>query len=85
MAWELKIDKAVFKELKKFPANNAKRLIEVIENLPFNPFFGDLQKMHGKENVWRRRIGSYRLFFELYTEQKIIFVYWVERRTSKTY
>jgi mRNA-degrading endonuclease RelE of RelBE toxin-antitoxin system len=41
--------------------------------------------MKGEENVWRRRAGAYRIFYELIPKTKIIYVFRVERRTSKTY
>ena len=28
-----------------------------------NPFFGDIIKLEGETDRWRRRVGSYRLFF----------------------
>ncbi|MBI2024454.1 type II toxin-antitoxin system RelE/ParE family toxin [Candidatus Giovannonibacteria bacterium] len=53
--------------------------------MPMDPFFGDIQKMKGEKNTWRRRIGSYRLFYKIYSDKKIILVFRLERRTSKTY
>jgi len=41
--------------------------------------------MKGEENVWRRRVGAYRIFYELISKEKTINVFRVERRTSKTY
>lgn len=84
-SWVLQIDNAVLKELKKFPQKDSQRLISVLENLTQNPYEGDIQKMKGEENVWRRRIGSYRVFYELLPEESIIHIYHTERRTSQTY
>ncbi len=84
-SWSLEIDLQVYKNLKKFPRRDVDRIIDAIENLPLNPFFGDIQKMAGEKNVWRRRVGEYRVFFEIVSEDKVLNVFWVERRTSKTY
>ncbi len=83
--WVLQIDPSVSKSLKKFPTFDNRRILTVIESLTDNPFTGDIQKMKGEQNVWRRRIGSYRLFYELLQNQSIIHIYHVERRTSQTY
>lgn len=83
--WVLQIDPSVAKKLRKIPPKDAQRIATTIENLPVNPYFGDIQKMKGETNVWRRRIGSYRLFYEILTEDKIIHVFHVERRTTQTY
>ena len=83
--WVLKIDPGVFKTLKKLPRKDSERLIFIIEALASNPFSGDIQKLEGEENVWRRRIGAYRIFYEIYSFEKIILVFRLERRTTKTY
>ena len=56
-----------------------------IRLLPYDPYFGDIKKMKGEENTWRRRTGAYRIFYKLRIAEKIILVFRVERRTSKTY
>lgn len=83
--WVLQIDPSVLKSLKKFPQKEARRIVEAIESLPNNPYEGDIQKMKDEENAWRRRIGSYRVFYELLPDENIIHVYHVERRTTQTY
>lgn len=83
--WVLQVDDAVYKFLSKIPRKNATRILSVIEDLPSNPFSGDIQKMKGEENVWRRRVGAYRIRYELIPKEKIIYVFLTERRTSSTY
>ena len=83
--WVLQIDPQVLKILKRFPQKDSNRIVSAVESLSNNPYEGDIQKMKGEKNVWRRRIGSYRIFFELLSEQNIIHVYSVERRTTQTY
>jgi mRNA-degrading endonuclease RelE of RelBE toxin-antitoxin system len=48
-------------------------------------FQGISKKMKGEKDVWRRRVGVFRIFYELIPEEKIVHVFKVERRTSKTY
>ena len=83
--WVLKIDPDVYKDLAKFPKDYAKKILEIVENLPSDPYFGDIEKIKNEKYLWRRRIGSYRIFYELYPEKNLIHVLWAERRTSKTY
>lgn len=83
--WELHIDPDVVKVLQKFPRYDTVRILDVIRLLPVDPYFGDIQKMKGYNDVWRRRIGSYRIFFRVKIEARIILVFNVERRTSSTY
>lgn len=71
--------------MNKFPQKDRIRLVKVIEELPSNPYGGDIEEMEDEENTWRRRVGAYRIFYEIRPREKIIYVFRVERRTSKTY
>ena len=83
--WKLRIREEVCKDLRKFPHEDQKRILKVIEQLPLNPYSGDIEKMKGKENVWRRRVGAYRIFYEIISKEKVIYIFRIKRRTSKTY
>ncbi|MEK7099102.1 MAG: type II toxin-antitoxin system RelE/ParE family toxin [Patescibacteria group bacterium] len=83
--WDLQIDSVVFKTLRTLPRRDAEALLVVIRLLPADPYFGDIQKMKGEENTWRRRTGAYRVFYKIKVEEKILLVFRLERRTSKTY
>jgi len=83
--WVLRIDPDVLRAVRRLPKQDARRIAGAIQILPTNPFLGDIQKMKGQENVWRRRIGAYRLFYKLLDSEKIILVFRLERRTSTTY
>ena len=83
--WQLRIKSKVYKELNKFSRKDGKRIIFAIKQLPLNLYAGDTEKMEGENHVWRRRIGSYRIFYEIKSNEKIIYVYHIERRTSNTY
>ena len=83
--WSLHIDPSVFKTLKKIPKRDTAAIVEVTRLLPSDPYFGDIQKLKDVEDVWRRRVGAYRIFYALKQESNIILVSRIERRTSKTY
>lgn len=83
--WGLRIENAVYKELARFPREDRERIVKTIKLLPLDPYVGDIQKIKGEENIWRRRIGNYRIFYEVMGLERIIQVFRVERRTSKTY
>ncbi|MEK7541970.1 MAG: type II toxin-antitoxin system RelE/ParE family toxin [Patescibacteria group bacterium] len=83
--WDLQIDLGVFKALRKISRRDAEALLAVIRLLPVNPYFGDIKKMKGEEHAWRRRIGAYRIFYRIKTAKKVLLVFRLERRTSKTY
>lgn len=83
--WVLQIDPVVYKFLDTIPRKDSARIFSVINVLPTDPFHGDIQKMSGEENVWRKRVGAYRIKYELLSREKIIHVFRAERRTSSIY
>ena len=83
--WDLQIEPVIYKALKRVPRHDAEDILLVIKLLPSDPYFGDIEKMRGEENSWRRRVGNYRIFYKIKNAEKIILVFRLERRTSKTY
>lgn len=75
----------MYKVLARFPKHDHERILATIGKMLSDPYTGDIEKMEGRENAWRHRIGAYRIFYELCISEKIIHVFRVERRTSKTY
>lgn len=85
MDWNVKIAKRVLKEIEKFPNKDAKRLLFILEEISRNPYQGDIEKIKGEENVWRRRAGSYRILYETFPSRKFIWIFDIKRRTTTTY
>lgn len=85
MSWRLAVDPSAHRQLRRFPKKDAGRIRLALNALESNPFSGDMQKMKGEDSVWRRRVGSYRIKYELYVASRIIYVYEIKRRGSNTY
>lgn len=85
MRWKVKIAKRVLRQIKRVPKKDAKRFLFVLEELANNPYQGDIKKIKGEENTWRRRIGNYRILYEVFPKRKFVSVYNVQRRTTTTY
>jgi mRNA-degrading endonuclease RelE of RelBE toxin-antitoxin system len=57
-----------------------------LDAMRIDPFSGDIVRLHADERAaWRRRVGSYRIFFDVYPDQLIVDVVDIDRRTSTTY
>jgi mRNA-degrading endonuclease RelE of RelBE toxin-antitoxin system len=50
-----------------------------------DPFQGDIKRLKGQPTAWRRRVGNYRIIYDLYFEKRLIVVSSILRRTSTTY
>lgn len=85
MNWIIKIANTARKNFKRFPIKDKQRIESVLHELIFNPYSGDIEKMEDKDNSWRRRVGSYRIFYDIDKENEIINITHIKRRTSSTY
>ena len=85
MSWHIYVRGKTEKHLKKLPVEHFYRIERAIDEMRINPYAGDIQKMGGSENVWRRRIGPYRVKLEIREKDKLVYIFEIERRTSSTY
>lgn len=85
MNWQIVVDSYARKYLEKIPKSDANRIAAVLREFAVNPYAGDIEKLEGEEDSWRRRVGSYRLFYEVYTSKKVVYVSEIRRRASNTY
>lgn len=81
--WDIYLTSPAKKHLSKIPKEMASRLATVLEEMRNNPLNGDLTKI--ATDIWRRRIGNYRVVFQILPKEKIIFILGILRRTSATY
>ena len=85
MSWIVVVDDAAKRALKRIPRRDALRIASALEKFGENPFAGDIEKMKGEEFVWRRRVGSFRVLYEIHVAKKMVLIFQIERRTSNTY
>jgi mRNA-degrading endonuclease RelE of RelBE toxin-antitoxin system len=85
MTWILQVTKPAQKELQKLPAGDQARVKAALLAMRDDPFGGDVKRLKSQPAAWRRRVGAYRVFFDLYADQSLIVVVAIVRRTSTTY
>jgi mRNA-degrading endonuclease RelE of RelBE toxin-antitoxin system len=84
MEWTVVLAGPAKKSLKRIPAADNKRILEVLAEMQENPFQGDIRKLQGLPG-FRRRVGNWRILFEVLPEDRKIVIAAIERRTSTTY
>ncbi|MGD0522019.1 MAG: type II toxin-antitoxin system RelE/ParE family toxin [Terracidiphilus sp.] len=85
MTWNLIITGPAQKDFKKLPQRDQGRVKAVLIAMQDDPFQGDLKRLKGKSTAWRRRVGNYRIIYDLYFEERLIVISAIMRRTSTTY
>jgi len=82
MLWDYRLARQAFKNLKKFPKKEQERIFAILEGMKADPFLGDIKLMQGEDNLYRRRIGNYRIYFHPFRSNHILDILFIERKQS---
>ena len=77
MTYKIVIEKPAMKFLQKQPQEQRERLLRAIQALPKD---GDIKAMSGHENLYRLRVGSYRVIYTIENDVLIVRVLTVGNR-----
>lgn len=78
--FQVKIVGAAGRQLRKLSKENQRRVLDGIEKLSQNPRPRGYKPLQGEENLFRLRIGDYRVIYEIHTDILIVFVLRVAHR-----
>ena len=84
MEWTVVLAGPAQKSLKRIPVGDQTRILAALGEMQRDPFQGDIRKLQGLPG-FRRRVGNWRVFFDIVPERKHVVVTAIERRTSTTY
>ncbi|OGG00589.1 hypothetical protein A2153_01640 [Candidatus Gottesmanbacteria bacterium RBG_16_38_7b] len=74
------------KSYKKIPKEYQLKIKEIILKLEENPYSsGTIKLTNYPVAEYRKRIGDYRIFFDIDDEKKMLIIADIRRRTSTTY
>ena len=85
MKWELLLAGPAKKALKRMPAADRRRILAALDAMEEDPFSCDLVRLKAQPVAWRRRVGDWRILFDVEPEKRRVLVHDVVRRTSTTY
>jgi mRNA-degrading endonuclease RelE of RelBE toxin-antitoxin system len=67
------------------PSHDQARVRAALDEMGENPLRGDIRKLQVGREGFRRRVGDWRIFFDLDPEERRVVVTAFERRTSTIY
>jgi mRNA-degrading endonuclease RelE of RelBE toxin-antitoxin system len=85
MTWNLHIAGPARKALETFPAKDQRFILSALQAMRTDPFSGNIKRLKNERSTWRRRVGNYRIFFDVYPTSLTVDVVEIARRTSTTY
>ena len=69
MTYRIQIDKPAMKFLKKQPQAQRERILQAIRRLPDS---GDIQPMSGQKDLYRLRVGTFRVLYTIIGDLLIV-------------
>jgi len=66
MSWSLVLVGSAEKQLRKAPSRDRERIVAALLAMREDPFSGDIAYLKGEEAALRRRVGDWRIFFDVY-------------------
>jgi mRNA-degrading endonuclease RelE of RelBE toxin-antitoxin system len=85
MAWNLHVTGPAQKEFLKLPPKDQAGVKNALLAMQQDSFSGDIKRLKGQTSAWRRRVGNYRIVYDLHINEQRIIVAGILRRTSTTY
>lgn len=79
MEWTVVLASPARKSLKRVPAGDKERILAALAEMQHDPFLGDIRKLQGLPG-FRRRIGDWRILFEVILERRQVVIAAIERR-----
>jgi mRNA interferase RelE/StbE len=80
--WQVIIDRDAQRQLRRLPKNLAARIRTAIRNLASNPRPRGCIKLTGFDNLWRIKVGDWRIIYAIHDDQLLVVVVKVEPRGS---
>ena len=75
------LSRRAHKFMGKLPPAHRRRLKEIMDQMTVNPYSHPRRKMKGEENLYRIRIGAYRILFEVHPDVQQVNIIKIDKRS----
>jgi len=82
MRFRVEFSPRALKEMKKLPKNIREKCIIEIETLAENPIPRGVVKLAGRRNIYRIRVGKYRILYQFCPEDRLVIIVRIGKRES---
>jgi len=85
MNWGLILANQASRAIRRVPYYERAQIRVALRLLSDDPYSGDIKLLEGTNGTLRRRVGNWRILYQLDRERKVIVVTGIKRRGSNTY
>lgn len=72
--YRIELKPSAAKSLDRLPVDLQKRIVRALETLAGNPRPPGVVKMAGDDNLWRVRVGDFRIVYEIHDDVLLVLV-----------
>ncbi|MCD6369317.1 MAG: type II toxin-antitoxin system RelE/ParE family toxin [Thermoproteales archaeon] len=80
--FRVELSSRAFKALKKLEPRIRHRILKKLEVLKGEPLPRGVVKLRGEKDVYRLRIGDYRVLYKVFWEEKVVLVFKIDHRRT---
>lgn len=85
MKWTIHVVKRARKTLARTPQKDRGYILKALQEMEHAPLGGDIDWLKDQGATFRRRVGGWRILFDVNFKNHLIIILDIKRRTSKTY
>jgi mRNA interferase RelE/StbE len=85
MRWDVRVAEKARRAHRRAPKGDQTRIAAALEAMRADPVTGDVVHLKNESAAWRRRVGDWRILFDLYPDRHLIDVVDIRRRTTTAY
>ncbi len=78
--YKIEVKPSIEKDLRKIPRQYIGKIIQKIENLSINPYPIGTVKLTATENIYRFRVGNYRVIYQVIKIERTIIIHHIRHR-----
>ena len=82
MKYEVRLSKRANRELVSLEQSTRSRIVGRLEELREEPFPRGVVKLQGRQDVYRIRVGDYRILYEVFRKEGIVLVDKIDHRSG---
>ncbi len=80
MRYDIILKPSAAKRLDKLSQSTRRRILDALEVLADNPRPAGCVKLRGDDNLWRIRVGDYRVVYEIHDKRLLVIVLVIAHR-----
>jgi mRNA interferase RelE/StbE len=85
MTWDLVVANSTRRALRDIPRGDLEHINSAFEQMRSDPYDGDITFLKGTSRTLRRRVGAWRVLFEVHADRRLVIILDVVRRRTNTY